>query len=187
MIKRNLARIAVVAMMFSPIGLSACEDEGLSINVSEKQIESKMEGYFPLHKEALLGQLQLDLQQPDLILKDGSERAELVLQSKVTTAGSVWPGQIRLSFGLDYAADTGTFYLVEPRVEDMNMSGVPLQVSTGVTRYLLPVVQQYLTRVPVYTLKPQNSTGQKMARQTLKKVAIKDRNLKVTLGWVDKP
>lgn len=187
MIKRNLTRLALFAMMLSPIGLSACDDDGLSFNVSEKQIESKMEGYFPLHKEALLGQLKLDLEQPDLVLKDGSDRADLVLQSKVTTGGSVWPGQIRLSFGLDYAADTGTFYLIEPRIEDVNMSGVPLQVSTGVTRYLLPVVQQYLTRVPVYTLKPKNSTGQKVARQTLKKIAIKDRNLKVTLGWVDKP
>ena len=69
----------------------------------------------------------------------------------------------------------------------MNTNGIPTKVSTGVVRYILPVVQQYLTRVPVYTLKPKNSTGQQMARQTLKKVAIKDRNLKVTLGWVDQP
>lgn len=185
MIKRLLTSLMLTALCLSPLALTGCEDEGLSFNVSEQQIESKMGGYFPLHKEALLGQLQLDLQQPDLILKDGSDRAELLLQSKVTAAGSVWPGQLRLSFGLDYASDTGTFYLIEPRVEDMNMNGVPTQVSTGVVRYLLPVVQQYLTRVPVYTLKPQNSTAQKVTRQALKKVAIKDRNLKVTLGWVD--
>lgn len=186
--KRHILRWAAVALLSTTsVGLTACEDDGLSFNVSEQQIESKMTGYFPLHKEALLGQLQLDLNQPDLILKDGSDRAELLLQSKVTAAGSEWPGQVRLSFGLDYDAATGTFYLIEPRVEDMNTNGIPTKVSTGVVRYILPVVQQYLTRVPVYTLKPKNSTGQQMARQTLKKVAIKDRNLKVTLGWVDQP
>ncbi len=164
---------------------TGCEDEGLSFNVSEQQIESRMKGYFPLHKEALLGQLQLDLQQPDLILRDGSDRAELVLQSKVTTAGTTWPGDIRLSFGIDYGPDTGTFYLVEPRVEALNIDGLPTRVSTGVVQYILPVVQQYLTKVPVYTLK--KTTGQNVARHSLKQVAIKDRNVKVTLGWVKQP
>ncbi len=164
---------------------TACEDTGLTLNVGEQQIESKMAAYFPYHKEALMGSLKLDLTEPDLILKEGSNRAELVLKSAINTGGVTWPGQLRLSFGLDYAADTGTFYLIEPRVESVDMSGIPATVSSGFTRYLLPLVQQYLTRVPVYTLKAEASTGQNIARRTLKKIAIQDKNLKVTLGLVD--
>lgn len=164
--------------------LTACDD-GLSFNVSEQQIESRIAGYFPYHKEALMGQVKLDIRQPDLILKAGSDRAELALQTVVTAAGRQWPGKLRLSFGVDYAADTGTFYLIEPRIEDASMDAVPTQISGAVVQYLLPLVQQYLTRVPVYTLKPENSNTQDMARKTLKHLAFQNGSLKVTLGWVD--
>lgn len=178
--KRLLLLLSVLAF-----STTACDDNGLTLNVGEQQIESKMAAYFPYHKEALMGSLKLDLSDPDLILKDGSNRAELIVKSAINTGGVTWPGQLHLSFGLDYAADTGTFYLVEPRVESVDMSGIPATVSAGFTRYLLPLVQQYLTRVPVYTLKADASTGQNIARHTLKKIAIQDKNLKVTLGMVD--
>lgn len=175
--KKILTTFALLCLL-SP---AACMDDGLSINVGEQQIESKLAQYFPVHKEALMGKLQIDLTQPDLILKAGSDRAELLLQSRVTTGPASWPGNFRVSFGLDYAAETGTFYLIEPRIESFDMKGVPATVSSGVSTYLLPLVQQYLTRVPVYTLKTE-SNAQNIARHTLKKIAIEDKNLKVTLG-----
>lgn len=171
-------------LVLGSFSLNACDD-GLSFKVSEQQIESKMKPYFPYHKEALMGQLQLDLMEPDLILKKGSERADLVLTSQVTAGGSVWPGKLHLSFGLDYEAQTGTFYLVEPRVENMRADGVPLRFSKGIVQYILPLVQSYLTRIPVYTLNPDSGGAQNVARKTLKGIAIQDQALKVTLGWVD--
>lgn len=177
-------KLLLASLCLLSVGLSACDD-GLSINLSENQIESQMSGYFPYHKEALMGNLKLDLSQPDLILKEGSNRAELAINSVVTTAGTAWPGKLTFSFGLDYAEDTGTFYLVEPRLEKMAMDGVPAAVTSSFTQYMLPLLQQYLTRVPVYTLKADASTGQNIARRTLKKIAIRDKSLQVTLGVVD--
>ena len=178
-----MKKLLLALAMASTMVLGACDDEGPSFSVSEQQIEQRLQGYFPFHREALLGQLRLDLAQPDLILANGSERAELVLQSKITAAGSVWPGNVKLSFGLDYDNKTGTFYLIEPRVQNLNTDGVPQTVSNGMVKYLLPLVQQYLTRVPIYTLKSDASTTQNVARKTLKKVAIKDKQVKVYLGW----
>lgn len=183
--KALLTKLSLVSLLsLSTLGLSACDD-GLSFKVSEQQIESKMAGYFPYHKEAMMGQLKVDLMQPDLILKPGSDRADLILQSKVTAAGSVWPGTLHLSFGLDYDPKNATFYLIEPRLENLRTDGVPQWVSKGMVQYILPLVQSYLTRVPVYTLSPTSSNVQDIARKTLKKIAIEDKALKVTLGWVD--
>ena len=94
-----MKKILLSLLICGSLGLTACENDGLTINVGEQQIEGKIAKYFPVHKEALLGKLQLDLKQPDLILKSGSDRAELLLQSQISMGPAKWPGQFLLSFG----------------------------------------------------------------------------------------
>jgi hypothetical protein len=184
---KTKALLALVLSLNLMMGLSGCDDAGLNIHLSEAQIESQMTGYFPYHKETLMGQLQFDLQQPDLILKDNSDRAELLLQTKITTLGQAFPFQMRLSFGLDYDVKTGTIYLIDPRLADQSLVNIPVEISSNFTKYLLPMVQQYLARVPVYTFKPESSDTQNIARKTLKKLQIKDKGLLITMGIVGQP
>ena len=159
--------------------------DGLSFQLSEQQLEEKITPYFPFRRSALMGQIKFELSQPDLILKAGSQRAELQLKSKITSGGSQFPGNLKLSFGVDYTPKTGTFYLIEPRVENFQVSGVSTAVTSTVTSYLMPILQKQLMRVPVYTLKAPQSNGQNIARHTLKKISIADKSLNVSLGWVD--
>jgi len=178
--QRLLAGVLSLGLL---LGSQGCVgSDGLTVNLSEQQIESSMASYFPMKKDLLFGQVQLEISGADLVLKNGSQRADLLLASKVSARSKTFPGNIHVSFGLDYDPELATFYLVEPRVEEVQIAGLPTAISGTVTEYVLPLVQQYFKRVAVYTLDEKRGTGQQVARKTLKKVSIQDKNLVLLLG-----
>lgn len=161
---------------------SCFNDQGLEIRLGESQIEGAMGRYLPIEKDFLFGQLGVAIQDADLQLTEGSERAELLLQSQVRARSMTWPGNFRVSFALDYEPETATFYLIEPRVEQVNIAGLPAAVSDSVTQYVFPLIQQLFTRVPVYQLDETSSTGQNVAKKTLKKISVQNKHLVLQLG-----
>ncbi|MBF2051859.1 MAG: DUF1439 domain-containing protein [Candidatus Sericytochromatia bacterium] len=176
-----LQRVGLSALLC--LSLASCfNDQGLEVRLGEGQIEAAMGRYLPIEKDFLFGQFGVAIQSADLILTEGSDRAEMLLSSQVRARSKVWPGNIKVSFALDYDPAEATFYLIEPRIEKVNIAGLPATVSDSVTQYVLPLIQQLFTRVPVYTLDENRSTGQNVAKKTLKKIAVQNKQLVLQLG-----
>ncbi len=154
------------------------------IRFTEAQIQSTLAARAPF-TDTYFRIFEVTLASPRVELIDDSDRvkagADVILNIYVNDEPRPLGGSIDFSGSVDYVAERGEFFLVEPTIENLDVEGVPAAFEKRVRSVLeLAIANFYETR-PIYRL-----TGDKLekraARMLLRDVHVADDVLTVTLG-----
>ena len=161
--------------------------ETYTIILTEEQLTEKLNQKFPFEKTYLFV-LTLTFTDPKLVLEEGSNR--IGLGCNVETALKIEtdkesPGYLRgsaqLSGVLRYEAAEGAFFLDEPRVDQLSITGLPSKFSDKVNSAAGKAVKEFLSRAPLYRLKP-TDVKKAAAKLVLRNVIVVDKKVVITLG-----
>ena len=95
--------------------------------------------------------------------------------------GRAFRGTMAFDAGVDYNADKGEFYLVDSRIEELELDEVPGQYRTLVRELANHVLGRYLDQLAVYRLDP-DDFEESLAKLVLKEVAVEGGRLVLHIG-----
>jgi hypothetical protein len=181
MIKKLVVAVAVLLVV--GIGIAAwrmTSKEGFVVEVPESQIQTQLDSRFPLEKSQLL--LKVVLSDPKVQLHKDTERVHFEAAVAASVATRTWPvGTAEISGTIDYEPEAGQFYLVDTKIEAMELAGLPAEYQGKVREAANLVVGQALNRLPIYTL-DQEDRAQSLAKTFLRSVEVGDRRLRIRVG-----
>jgi len=154
------------------------------VRISEAQIQDRINQKLPFNRSYLLI-FEVGLDRPRVNLIENSNRVraglDLTLNISVGTAQLRLGGSLDASGGLKYVADRGEFFLSDPMIESLQVQGIPAKYIDRVRMVLIKALTEFYGEHPIYTL---NFFDLKQAatRLVLKDVAVKDKELVITLG-----
>jgi hypothetical protein len=152
-----------------------------TIRIPEAVLQRQVESRFPVEKTRY--GCTLTLHDPAIRLRAGESPIALEVTLGVRFPGGLhpaWRGEIALR--LDYRQDQGAFYLREPRLRSSAPDGMLAAYRDAVLQLVSLALDPVLAAAPVYVLDPAKGRH-RLARCFLKSVAVRDRQLRVELGW----
>ena len=90
-------------------------------------------------------------------------------------------GQLALDAALDYNADMGEFYLVDPRIQELELANVPDKYRSLARQLAEQIGGRYLDRFAVYRLDP-DDFEESLAKLVLQNVAVTGGRLVIFIG-----
>jgi hypothetical protein len=122
------------------------------------------------------------LRHPEVLLQVDSERIGLRAEVEIAPPlGRAFRGTMAFDAGVDYNADKGEFYLVDSRIEELELDEVPGQYRTLVRELANHVLGRYLDQLAVYRLDP-DDFEESLAKLVLKEVAVEGGRLVLHIG-----
>ena len=101
----------------------------------------------------------------------------------VPPLGRAYRGMMAFDAGMDYKADKGEFYLVDPRISALDLKEVPGRYQALAHELANQVLSRYLEQLAVYRLDP-DDLEESLAKLVLKKVAIEGGRLVLHIGLI---
>lgn len=151
-------RLFLAAAAASTLWVSACSQAvPTKISVSQAQIEQGLQTHFP-KKFPIAGLLQLDMQQPKLLLLPESNQLEttLMLQLSGPALAQTFNGHMQVRFGLYYEPKDRSVRAQRVQVLVMELQEASPAMSDMVQTYGLRLAQQALEGFPLYTVKAED-------------------------------
>jgi len=151
-----------------------------TIEVPKKIIEQQIAMHMPLEKKLLMATLLLS--EPRLTLLEETNEVSLFLNVDVIMLeGLKGSGRGELVGTIEYRAEQGAFYLVNPRIVNLNIDRLPSFLFSKIARAAELLLARSLSSYPVYRLN-ENDARHKMAKAALKDVSVSRDTLLLTLG-----
>ncbi|MFV0681495.1 DUF1439 domain-containing protein [Ottowia sp.] len=154
------------------------------LRFSEAQIQQRLSEKLPLTKTYLFI-FQITLKNPRVQLQSGSNRVNAGLDIdthiRVGQQSQTLGGAVDVTAGVQYKAETGEFFLVDPVIERLSVQGIPAQYEASLTTALTQALAAFYASHPVYTLNARDMK-QVAAKAVLKRVLVEDGHLNVVLG-----
>ncbi len=151
-----------------------------TIEVPKQIIEDQISMHMPLIKKLPLASIKLS--EPRLKLLEATNEVSLYLKVDVSMLkGFKGSGTGELVGSIDYRQADGAFYLVNPRIVNLNVAHMPAMLMPKFAQAAKLLLTKSLATYPVYRLNEEDAT-QKMARASLKKVRVADDKVLLTLG-----
>lgn len=151
-----------------------------TIEVPKKIIEQQIAMHMPLEKKLLMATLRLS--EPRLTLLEESNEVSLFLNVDVIMLeGLKGSGRGELVGTIEYRAEQGAFYLVNPRIVNLNIDRLPSFLFSKIAHTAELLLARSLSTYPVYRLN-ENDARHKMAKAALKDVRVSRDTLLLTLG-----
>jgi hypothetical protein len=151
---------------------------------TEAQLQEALSARLPFRKTYLLV-LQVTLEHPRVTLVEGSDRVQagldITLNAHVADDPSPIRGSIDASGGIRYDPRAGQFFLTQPKVEHLELQGVPEQYTARTAAAISRALDAYYAEHAIYTLNTSHAR-ELAARLVLKSVTVEGRQLVVTLG-----
>lgn len=187
MVKKGILALLLLATLGGGVWWW-CWGERYELTLSQEQLLEKLSAKFPFEKSYLF-LVTLRFENPRLELEENSDRirfgCDLTLNLPIDTGGGGHSGPLQgsttVSGKLRYAAEDGTFYLDDPLVEQLVVTGIPEKWMKKVRSSAEKAVSEFLKRAPLYRLK-EHDIKQSAARLVLQAVTVKEKHLVVTLG-----
>jgi hypothetical protein len=180
----------LLALVLIGIGVSAWRFWGqrYELVLTEEQLRHTLNEKFPFDK-TYFSFIHLRFSNPHIQLENGSNRirfgCEVESKIKLDTNFEKIPGVLRgnatVSGKLRYEATQGTFFLDEPKVEDLGVAGLPIIMRSKVREAASKAAVEFLGRAPLYRFK-RTDIKQAAARLVLREVEIVDEKLIITMG-----
>lgn len=132
--------------------------------------------------------VNVELRDSQIELSEGSDRITVISSIRAGVGGGPMQliardGQVTISSAIRYEPSNGTFYAVDPRLEDLSIEGVFPKTSLEHAQKAMAQVQEQLFReLPVYRLDSQE-VRQAVARLVLREVRVENQQLHLVLGW----
>ncbi|HSH44056.1 MAG TPA: DUF1439 domain-containing protein [Arenicellales bacterium] len=149
--------------------------------VSEADIQSRVETQFPVEKCVLVFCLELD--RPFVKLTEGSTRIEFGADAlmEIAFSSDKYDGNAGFSGELSYIAGEGAFYLTDSRLEFLEVKGVSDKHKDNLDQLAVMIVSEYLRTNPIYSFR--DSPLELVAPWLeLKEVEVRAGVLRVRLG-----
>lgn len=170
----------VVAVLGVACWASACSGLTYRMELTQGELQERLDAKFPVEQDLVVVDVRLD--DPEVTLREGSDRIGLGLGVWVSSrlAPRARIGKVVLSSKLDYSRETREVLLVQPRLEDLELSAVGRVYAEPIRRavnLVLPILEGTpLTRIGADAL------GGEGAGWALKDVDVGDARVVVTLG-----
>ena len=116
----------------------------------------------------------------DLI--EGSDRIHFSIQISLSILGAIQSqGLVKISGKIEYNPETSQFFLIQPKVEALEIAHMPIATVEKVQTVIQKIVGKALTKVEVYQLHDRD-VKQKMLKAVLQSVVVsQDAQLLITL------
>lgn len=158
------------------------------ISLSEEQILTKLNEKFP-YKKTYFFIIDLNFLNPQLALENGSDRiafgcdveTNLKIENKIEDTTPPLRGSIKLSGTIRYDATAGEFFLDEPRVEKLDIDGIPDKWRSKLNNAITHAIPEFLSHAPIYKLHP-TDIKKAAIRLFLLDVKVINKNLIITMG-----
>lgn len=151
---------------------------------TEAQLQQALSERLPLTKSYLLI-FQITLDHPRVTLVNGSDRVraglDITLNVRVREQPLPLGGSVDASGGVRYDPKAGRLFLTQPKIEHLELQGIPEQYTSGASAALSKALDAYYADHAIYTLNAFDAR-ELAARLVLKSVVIKEQQLVVTLG-----
>jgi len=152
---RSLLLPSIALIVLAGSAHAAPQINGKQLTVGAADVQQYLDGSFPRTQKALGGLLALTVSQPRLTLPQGS-RLDLGFNLAMAAGGSSMPvGDVQISSGLRYDAQTQGFHLDQPTVDGFRPSTAGGGELDSSTRSLLNSwLADYARREPIYKIDP---------------------------------
>lgn len=165
-------------------GVLGCQlsREGIVIDISQKQLQEKLDARFPISKRYLM-LLELTLSDPRVALREGSDRIGFGVSAttNVRVNREDLAGTAHVTAGVQYKPEEGALLLVDPEVETLTISLLPEEYEDEVMAAATVAAKEFLNDYEVYRL-DQSDYKQALAGLLIKDVAVRGGALRITLG-----
>lgn len=157
---------------------------GYVYEISQADIQSRIEPQFPVEKCVLVFCIELD--NPFVKLKDGRARIEFGSDALMEVAFSKdqYDGNAGFSGELRYVSEESAFFLQDSKLEHLEVNGVSEEYKKDLDQLAALLVSEYLRANPIYSFE---GTALELFAPwlELKEVNVRDEILSIRLGLVD--
>ncbi len=149
-----------------------------TIEVSEQELQEKVEAMMPLKKKKLFFLVTLSEPQVELI----SESNEIGLQAKLSISGPGLSeeGTANIRGTLEYRPEKGAFYLLDPKIVGLNFDNLSSDMNDLAINLAQKTIVSAAKKRPVYRFKEDKLKDQ-MAKALLQSVSVEKGLLKITM------
>jgi uncharacterized protein DUF1439 len=152
--------------------------------LTEAQLQQALSERLPFTKTYLFI-FQVTLDHPRVTLVNGSDRVraglDITFNVQVGDQPVLLSGSVDASGGVRYDPTVGKLFLTQPKIERLELHGVPEQYTARTAAVLSKALETYYADHAIYTLNASHAK-EIAARLVLKSVTVKDQQLVVTLG-----
>ena len=152
---------AAFLILIAVVFFSACTAVGQlvpDVQVSKKELQAAIQKKTPITVPvAQLAEIQIS--SPQLVLNPDSQTIGLHLNvlADAKLLRQKWAGSFAFEFNVRYAPDKQEFQLVNPRLKQLAIPGLPVQFVAVVEKSLDQTAQKVLNGFPVYQLTAQDA------------------------------
>ncbi len=154
------------------------------VEIPEAEIRAKIAEKIPLTKSFLLI-FRVDLKNPRIELVNGSNRInggfDVVLNIRLGKEAKNLGGSLDISGGVRYVPESGEFYLNDPIIENLSVTGIPNIHEKSVTKGLSKILSEFYAEHPIYTLDGFKAK-ESAVKMILKNIVVEEKSLVITLG-----
>jgi hypothetical protein len=151
---------------------------------TQADLQAALSTRLPLERTYLFV-VQVTLDNPRVVLVEGSDRVnaglDIALNIRVGDSPIPLAGSVDASGGIRYEPNGGQFFLTAPKIERLDLQGIPEKYASRASGALSVALGEYYASHPIYTLNTLNAK-QAAAKLTLQSVVVEHQQLVVTLG-----
>jgi hypothetical protein len=180
--RRALAVTGMLLLGCSAMHSCSVSREGVIIEITAEQIQEKLDAKFPISKRYLIV-LNLTLADPEVALREGSERIEFGVSAitNVRVERQDLKGRAHITAAIRYDPKEGALFLVDPQAEDLTISLLPEKYEGDIIEAANLAARELLKDYEVYRLDP-SDFKQALAKLVLKDVVVRKSVVRITLG-----
>ena len=172
--------IRFIFVSFMVLLMSTTQALAYTVELSEDELQEKIEAKMPLEKTKYL--INVVLTEPDVELVEGSDRIGFKCKIMAKLPGGIEAtGDAYIDGNISYNSDKGEFHLVDPELKDLNINGVSEKYKEKIRKIVEKVVKKSLAQFPVYRFKD-NRLKHKLAKALLDSVVVKNQRLILELS-----
>lgn len=184
---RNIVILAAVGFLVLIAGVATTvyllQGKRYVVELTEPQLQAQLDQIFPIEKSYLIFALRLF--EPQVHLVEGADRVTFGVKAALNVRLEGEPknlgGEGAITAGLEYNPKDYSFYLHDPRLERLEVQGIPVKHVEAVNALAERLARTRINRLPVYTLS-RDDLKQVAARLVLKGLVVRDEKLVITLG-----
>lgn len=180
------ATIATIVISIAAIAFVAMREREISLSFTQSELLDKLDRRLPWSKTYLFI-FEVTLDNPRVDLLDGDDRivggVDVTLNVYLADEPVPLGGAVDMSGGVRYEPETGSFFLTDPRVENVRIAGVPDRYANRANEAISLALQDFYNEQPIYVLSPHDARTA-TARLVLKDVYVENEKLflKMSLG-----
>jgi Protein of unknown function (DUF1439) len=161
-------------------GLAFLSTLTYEIAIPQSKIQEEIDKKFPIEKSAFIINIKLD--QPKVILEEGSERVRFSVNLNVSGMMSDdSQGKAQVSGKIRYDRGTGQFFFSDAKIDKIDMEGGAGGLIEKFDGMLSDAMRDFLENQPLYTLDTEDFR-QAIFKATLKEVVIRKESIVLRMG-----